>query len=303
MEMEKLISVDETRSLLKSGKSHRDISVLLQSRYGSNYGVSERSVRRFCDKYNIHRRTRDELDAEVSKAVSEVGPSYGRKTMSGLHRARGIREGRYRIQESLKRVNPTYHNRRRNDTVRQLNPVPYFLPYHGHKLHVDQNEKLVYFGVTHVLFSDGYSRKIVADVTMPVKNPIIIYNAYRDLMLKEGLWDMVRVDMGREFCLVLFIQSYLKQYRTNKICPPYIQSRSANNLPAERKWPEVNQRFNYVIKGALIEMQRRMLVNMMDDTHKFCVSFISCAVADVGMKRMVAAWNHHPLEGMHFFIN
>lgn len=45
----------------------------------------------------------------------------------------------------------------------------------GHKLHLDQNEKLVMFGVTHVLAVDGYSSKIIANATMPVKNNLVIY--------------------------------------------------------------------------------------------------------------------------------
>ena len=298
MELAKYISEAEMKSFITAGKSHQDISNILHARFPAIAGLSMRSVRRFCKVHNIQRRTRDELDNEVSRCVADAGPSYGRKTMMGLLRARGINEGRYRIQESLKRVNPIYHHqRRRNDTVRQVNPIPYFSPYHGHKIHIDQNEKLVYFGVTHVLFSDGYSRKIVAHVTMPIKNPIIIYSTFRDLLVTEGVWDMVRVDHGREFCLLLFVQNLLKDHRTDTRCQPYVQSRSSNNLPAERKWPEVNQRFNYPIKGALIEMQRRGLINMLDDTVKFCVSFITCAIAEVGMKLMVSAWNNHPIDG------
>ncbi len=45
----------------------------------------------------------------------------------------------------------------------------------GHKLHVDQNEKLVMFGVTHVMAIDGFSKKVVGHSTMPIKNNIIIY--------------------------------------------------------------------------------------------------------------------------------
>lgn len=45
----------------------------------------------------------------------------------------------------------------------------------GHKLHLDQNEKLVMFGVMHVLAVDGYSSKIIANATMPVKNNLVIY--------------------------------------------------------------------------------------------------------------------------------
>lgn len=46
----------------------------------------------------------------------------------------------------------------------------------GHKLHMDQNEKLGMFGVTHVLAIDGYSSKIVAQSTMPTKNNLVIYD-------------------------------------------------------------------------------------------------------------------------------
>ena len=56
--------------------------------------------------------------------------------------------------------------------ARNLNPTPYYAEYMGHKLHLDQNEKLGMFGVTHVLAVDGYSSKIVAHSTMPVKTTL-----------------------------------------------------------------------------------------------------------------------------------
>jgi len=54
--------------------------------------------------------------------------------------------------------------------------LPYHAEYFGHKLHMDQNEKLVMFGVVHVLAVDGYSSKIVAWNSMPVKNNLTIYD-------------------------------------------------------------------------------------------------------------------------------
>ena len=58
-----------------------------------------------------------------------------------------------------------------------MNPIPYHAGYFGHKLHMDQNEKLAMFGVTHVIAIDGYSSCIVGHSTMPKKNNIIIYDA------------------------------------------------------------------------------------------------------------------------------
>ena len=64
-----------------------------------------------------------------------------------------------------------------SNTLDRVNPVQYAALYFGHKLHIDQNEKLKMYGVTHVVARDGFSGKIVSFVTMPVKGNIVIYEA------------------------------------------------------------------------------------------------------------------------------
>ena len=105
---------------------------------------------------------------------TQVGPTYGRKTMTGLLASEGIRVSQKRVGKTLSRQHPGYHHARRTATARQINPVPYKADYFGHKLHIDQNEKLVMFGVTHVCAIDGYSGKIVGFATMPIKNNLEI---------------------------------------------------------------------------------------------------------------------------------
>ena len=79
-----------------------------------------------------------------------------------------------RVGQLLQRVNPGHHQRRVR-THRLTNPISYSADYFGEKTLIDQNEKLVMFGVTHVCAVDGYSGKIVAFTTMPIKNNVIIY--------------------------------------------------------------------------------------------------------------------------------
>ena len=69
------------------------------------------------------------------------------------------------------------------------------------------------------------------------------------------------------------------------------------NLRAERKWPELNQRVIYPIKEVLVSMENRLLINLYDPVVKFCVSVVTMSVAEVGAKRVVSAWNAHPIEG------
>ena len=48
-------------------------------------------------------------------------------------------------------------NAKKEETFHQGNPIPYRADHFGHKIHYDQNEKLVIYGVTHVMEIDGHS--------------------------------------------------------------------------------------------------------------------------------------------------
>ena len=96
--------------------------------------------------------------------------------MTGLLASEGIRVSQGRVGESLKVVSPSYHLARCCSAVRKFNSAVYSAMHFGHKLHVDQNEKLCMYGVTHVAEIDGYSGMIVGFISMAVKNNVIIYD-------------------------------------------------------------------------------------------------------------------------------
>ena len=98
--------------------------------------------------------------------------------MTGLLAAQGYRVGENRIATSLKRANPHHHSLRMNVTQRLMNPTAYVALYYGHKIHIDQNEKLTMFGVTHIIGIDGFSKKIVGFCSMPIKNALSIYEHF-----------------------------------------------------------------------------------------------------------------------------
>ncbi len=95
--------------------------------------------------------------------------------MCGLLAAEGVRVAEGRVRKALHLANPGYQQARQARTERQLNPTPYRASYFGQKLHIDQNEKLVMYGVTHICAIDGYSGKVVGFVSMPIKNNVEIY--------------------------------------------------------------------------------------------------------------------------------
>ena len=80
-----------------------------------------------------------------------------------------------RVGAPLSLVSLRHTAQRRTSTTRAVNLIPYRADYFGHKMHIDQNEKLVMYGVTHVTAIDGHSRFAVAGTTMPIKNNLTIY--------------------------------------------------------------------------------------------------------------------------------
>ena len=97
--------------------------------------------------------------------------------IQGKLESEGIRVHDKRISNSLKRVAPCYHQQKVQNKARLFNPLPYKAEYFGHKMHLDQNEKLVMYGCTTVLASDDYSNYILAAASMPIKNNDEIYRA------------------------------------------------------------------------------------------------------------------------------
>ncbi|KAI3359386.1 hypothetical protein L3Q82_002888 [Scortum barcoo] len=187
-----------------------------------------------------------------------AGSSYGREMMTGYLAAQGVHASEGRVGRMLAQVHEPYHQDRQQDT-RNLNPQPYQANYMGHKLHMDQTEKLAMYGVTHVVAIDGFSSKVVAHSTMPIKNNLTIYkDVYRHAVLTYGLWDQ--------------------------------------NHTVERIWPEINQRVNYPVKMAL-QMIDQETLDLDDQLTRYCTSNVSCQVSSIGMQRAVQAWNAHRIPG------
>lgn len=66
---------------------------------------------------------------------------------------------------------------------------------------------------------------------------------------------------------------------------------------AERHWVEINTRINYPIKAYLNKMVEEEVIDMRNETDKFCVSFITVRVVQAGVQELLPAWNYHHIPG------
>ena len=56
-------------------------------------------------------------------------------------------------------------------------------------------------------------------------------------------------------------------------------------------------RVNFTIKRALISMQQRSIIDMDCPTTKYCVSFITAKLCQIGVQNQIQAWNNHKISG------
>ena len=66
-------------------------------------------------------------------------------------------------------------------------------------------------------------------------------------------------------------------------------------------WVEVNARVNYPIKAVLVQMEQRDEINMNCNHEKFCVSWFTMHVANIGTTSFVQAWNEHRIPGRNTY--
>ena len=119
---------------------------ILKELYPGKTGFSERSTRCLCSKYGIRKLTDGEIDGIVSRTIMSYGHCYGRAMMQGAIRSQyGVLLGCVslrRISKSLQSVAPIEFDARRRNISEKTNLMPYYAPYFGYKIHMDQNEKL-----------------------------------------------------------------------------------------------------------------------------------------------------------------
>lgn len=160
------LDIHMVKRLVKERKifSLENLKQVLEEEMELTYSTT--TLNRFVCKHKISLYSRyisdEELSSNISSLIDSLGISYGRKTMKGALLALGINASQRRISKCLRNLNPGSHKMRVLNIHRALNPKRYIAPHFGHNLHMDQNEKLVEYGIVIVLAVDGQSNFIAS---------------------------------------------------------------------------------------------------------------------------------------------
>ena len=85
--------------------------------------------------------------------IQKIGTTYGRKMMTGyIRHATGLCLGVNCVGRAVKRVNLQQHRERQISITCHLNPVPCFVEYFGHKLHLSPQASLEQLPIISIIF-------------------------------------------------------------------------------------------------------------------------------------------------------
>ena len=168
-----------------------------------------------------------------------------------IEATKGLRVSERTLKQMLPAVSQVGHYARQTSSLERSNPAIYSARYFGHKMHLDQNEKLIHFGVTYVMARDG---RLLVVLLCPVK---IIWSSMMKC-LELLYWSLVCgtlcIDHGKEFYLTLYVQEKLRVGRGDRAVAPYVQTTLTSNHVLERLWVELNHRVTYPIKRIVAAM-------------------------------------------------
>ena len=98
--------------------------------------------------------------------------------MTGCLRSMEVSISKIQVGNTLKEICPRAKPNRCMQAGRSFNPKIYKVDYFGHKMLLDQNEKLVMDGITQVVARDGYFGMITGYATIANKNNLTIYEKF-----------------------------------------------------------------------------------------------------------------------------
>lgn len=231
--------------------------------------------------------TDSELDG-IIQAIKQQHPNDGERLMIGHLYRTGVYVPRSRVRASIHRVDPINTSLRRSVTVRRR---VYHADGPNSVWHIDGHHKLIKWRfVTHGGV-DGYSRTATFLKCSTNNKAQTMLNAFIDGVLKYGLPNKIRSDLGGENVKVW--QYMIEEHNSQNAV---IVGSSTHNERIERLWRDVHRCVSVLFADMFRAMEENGILDCLNEIDMFCLHTVFLPRINEALQRFIETWNNHPMS-------
>lgn len=263
------------------------------------FGVSKRTIERrltgfgICKKEKFSSLTEEELDRVVEE-IKETHPNCGSKILVGYLRSRKIYVQRYRVRDSLNRIDPIGVIARKYRCVHRR---AYNVTRPLGLWHLDGNHKLIKWRFVVHGCVDGYSRLPVFLACNTNNRSQTVLQLFIKAVEEWGLPSRIRTDKGGEnVCTVKYMLTHPLRGPDRGSA---ITGRSIHNQRIERLWVDVYNGVLSYYYNLFTRLEECQILDPDDELDIWSLHLAFLPKINASLKCWKEGWIRHPLRTEH----